>query len=198
MNLLLLQPFAGVLVLVTALILLLSRDWRVSISALGAQYVGVLLLIMHYWPLEFAVVKLIAGWMGAAVLGMGLAENASSWGEGMAGGYSGLMFRFLLAALMALLVYSLIPQAAVWFNRATYAHILAGLGLIGMGVLHFSLSVRPPRIVLALLTALSGFEVLYATMETSLLINALLAGLTLGIAFLGAYFCVAPVMEERA
>ncbi len=197
MNVILLAPFATALVGVTAVIILVSRDWRVSISALGAQYGGVLILITYNWPLEYAVVKLIAGWMAAAVLGMGLAERAEGWGDEIGGRVSGTLFRVFLAGLVGLTVYSLIPLAAQWLNRATYAHIMAGLTLIGLGVLHLSLTVQPTRLVLALLTALAGFEVLYATMETSLLVNAILAALTLGLALVGAYFCIVSEMEVQ-
>ncbi len=68
-------PYVVGLVTITATIILVSRDWRVSISAMGAQYVGVLLLVALSWPLELAVIKLIAGWIAAASLGISLIEN---------------------------------------------------------------------------------------------------------------------------
>ena len=61
---------AVVLVVITSVILLISQDWRMSISALAVQYVGVFVLVALDWPLEMAVSKLIAGWIAGAVLGM--------------------------------------------------------------------------------------------------------------------------------
>ena len=54
-----------------ALILLISHDWRLSVSALGVVYVGAFILVGFSWPTEMAVVKLVAGWISASVLGMG-------------------------------------------------------------------------------------------------------------------------------
>ena len=50
--------------------------------------------------------------------------------------------------------------------------------------------------ILALLTVLSGFEVIYAGVESSTLVAGLLAGINLGLALVGSYLLVAPTMEE--
>jgi hypothetical protein len=42
---------------------------------------------------------------------------------------------------------------------------------------------------------LSGFEIIYANMESSVLVTGLLAGVNLGLALVGAYLLVAPAME---
>jgi hypothetical protein len=67
--------------------------------------------------------------------------------------------------------------------------------LIGIGLLQLSLTSHPLRVVIGLLTVLSGFEILYATMESSVLVTGLLAGVNLGLALVGAYLLVAPAME---
>jgi hypothetical protein len=46
-----------------------------------------------------------------------------------------------------------------------------------------------------LLTAFSGFEIIYAVIETSLLVTGLLAVVNLGLALVGAYLLIAPTME---
>jgi hypothetical protein len=51
---------------------------------------------------------------------------------------------------------------------------------------------------LGLLTVLSGFEILYAAVESSILITGLLAAVTLGLAVVGAYLLTAPTMEESS
>ena len=63
-----------------------------------------------------------------------------------------------------------------------------GVFLIGMGLLLTGITVHPFRVVLGLLTFLSGFEVLYAAMESSSLVTGLLALVNLGLALAGAYF----------
>ena len=59
--------------------------------------------------------------------------------------------------------------------------------LIGMGLLHLGLSVHPMRVTLGLLITLAGFEVLYASLENSILVSGLLAVITLGLALTGSY-----------
>jgi hypothetical protein len=51
--------------------------------------------------------------------------------------------------------------------------------------------------VIGLLTVISGFEILYATLEASVLMTGLLAILNIGLAFLGAYLQMASHLEER-
>ena len=67
---------------------------------------------------------------------------------------------------------------------------------MGMGLLHLGLTNHPFRVTLGLLTVLSGFEILYAAVETSTLVAGLLAGINLGLALVCAYLLVAPLLEE--
>ena len=190
-------PFAVALVALTSNLLLVSRNWRVSISALGAQYLAVFILIMISWPIEYAAIKLIAGWMAAAVLGLGLAEQVDAWEDELGSSVSGILFRLFMAGFVLFFAFSATSDAARWLLRAANLQIQAGLILIGMGLLHLGLTAQPIRSVLALMTVLSGFEIFYATMETALLVNAILAAITLSLAFTAAYLRVAPLMERE-
>ena len=58
------------------------------------------------------------------------------------------------------------------------------------------LTALPLRIVLGLLTVFSGFEILYAVVETSTLVSGLLAGVSLGLALVGAYLMTVPTLED--
>lgn len=185
-------PMASGLVAVTALILLASRNWRVSISAMGAQYLGVFLLISVSWPIEYAIVKLISGWIGAAVLGMGLVEQTEKWQDEFEDWLSGIFFRVFLAGFIIFMAVIFTPSVVRMVVRSTNLQVFGALSLIGLGLAHLGLTAHPTRIILSLLTVLSGFEIFYATMETSLLVNALLAVNTLGLSLIGAYLQVSP------
>jgi hypothetical protein len=195
MSVTLLAPVVAVWVAVTALILLTSPNWRVSISALGAQYLGVFLLISLSWPFEYAIVKLVAGWIAAAVLGMGLVEQTEAWEDELGRWRSGTLFRIFLAGFIIFVAAVITPAVVRLVLRSTNQQVFGGLVLIGLGLIHLGLTAQPTRIILGLLTVLAGFEIFYATMETSLLVNALLAVNTLGLALTGAYLNAAPSLE---
>ncbi len=187
---------AVALVTITSLVLLISRDWRESLVALAIQYLGVFVLVAISWSLEMAAAKVVAGWMAGAVLGVAAINAPGSWQEEASLWPSGRLFRLLAAGLVGLTVYSLAPRASSWMAGLMLEGIWGGLILIGMGLLLLGLTAQPLRVAIGLLTVVSGFEILYAAEETSILVGGLLAGVTLGIALAGAYMLSAPTMEE--
>jgi hypothetical protein len=185
--------FPVVLIAVCSAVLLVSRNWRYSILALAIQYVGVFWLVGTLWPFGLAAVKLVAGWMAGAVLSASQPDEGLREGEER--GYSEAVFRILAAGLVIALVVSVAPAVQARFPADLFA-LEGGLVLIGVGLLHMGMTVRPMRVILGLLTALSGFEILYAAVETSVLIAGLQAIITLGLALVGAYLLASPGMEE--
>lgn len=183
------------LIVMTSLILLVSADWRWSILALAGQYLGVFFLVWLSWPLEMAVVKLVAGWMAGAVLGstrIGLVDVSLDRGVRPVQ----RLFRFLASGLFILAVFSLAPTTLTWIPQVRLEQVWGALLLMGMGLLHLGLTSYPYRVILALLTTFAGFEILYAVVESSTLVAGLLAGITLGLAMVGAYLMVASTLEE--
>ncbi|MGE5375620.1 MAG: hypothetical protein ACM3XO_11245, partial [Bacteroidota bacterium] len=69
--------------------------------------------------------------------------------------------------------------------------------LIGMGLLHLGITSYILRVVIGLMTVLSGFEILYAAVEGSILVAALLATINLGLALVGAYLLIAQNNAEQ-
>lgn len=180
------------LVALSTLIILISQSWRYSILALALQYVGVFWLINGLWPLGLAVVKLVAGWMACAVLSASQPEEDMREEQTSP---TAPAFRILAAALALALVISVEPsvEARIPANRFI---LVGGLLLISVGWLHLGMTTRPIRVIIGLLTVLSGFEILYAAVETSILIAGLQAAVTLGLALVGAYLIAAPSIEE--
>ncbi|MEW5940220.1 MAG: hypothetical protein AB1750_11195 [Chloroflexota bacterium] len=194
-----LLPWATVaLLFLTSTGLLISRDWRWSLGLLAAQYAGAFLLITQHWPFGLAAVKLVTGWMTAAALGvtrLGLpeAENRaeSAWPQGR-------LFRIFASAIVATLVAAAIPAFETLIPGISRPVVAGGALLFGMGLLHLGFTSETLRIVLGLLTLLAGFEVLYSTVETSILLTGLLAVINLGLALVGSYFMTAAHKEESA
>jgi len=184
------------LLLVTSIGLLLSRDWRWSLGFLAAQYLGMFWLVTLHWPFGLASVKLVTGWMASATLGvtrLGMSEreqaDESAWPQGHP-------FRLFAAALVVILVIAATPQVEIMIPGISRPVIVGGLLLAGMGLLHLGITAEILRITLGLLTVLAGFEILYATVETSILLAGLLAIVNLGLALAGAYLMTAAPPEE--
>ena len=184
-----------ILLVITSFILALGLDWRLSIGALGAQYAVVFILVGATWPLEMAVIKLVAGWIAAAILGMELVGIPDERLYRDQIHLSSSLFRIFLALLVGFAILTFAPQVAKWMLGASYEQILGGLFLIGMGIYHLGLSDQPHRVAIGILTFLSGFEIIYATIETSPLVAGFLAVLTLGIALISSYLIAAPTLE---
>ena len=190
--------FAVLLLAVTSIGLLLARDWRWLIIFLSAQYFGMLILTLQHWPLGLASVKVVAGWMSAAILGMtrsGLPREDRSERSSILP--QGRLFRLFAASMVLLIVSSVTPRVDMIMADAGFAVTSGSLLLVGMGLLHLGVSNHILRVTMGLMTVLSGFEILYATVEGSVLVAGLLAIVNLGLAFSGSYLLIASSAQEE-
>jgi hypothetical protein len=176
--------FAVIVLVMSTLFLLLSQNWRWSIAALAIQYLAVFALVTQVWPFGLAAVKLVAGWMAGAVLGA--SQPAAELVEDPQSSSSAITFRFLVAVLVWILAFTITP-AVVALVPLPSSLVMGTIVLIGMGLVHLGMTTRPLRVLLGLLTTLSGFELAYAAVENSVLVAGLLAVVTLGLALVGAY-----------
>ncbi len=192
----LLNWIASLLILAASFSLLINRDWRWNLAALALQYLGAFWLVLASWPIAASAAKLITGWMACAALGLTLANTKSdpaaekTWQEGG-------LFRLFTAALASLVAFILAAQLS---TRLGIALPIAwgGLLLMTTGLLLIGVTVRPLQVILGLLTLLAGFEIIYAAIETSELVAAAQAVITLGLALTGAYMFLAAAGEEQA
>jgi len=197
----------AVLVFITALLLLSVQDWRILLAMLSVQYIGVFILVAIQWPLMMALTKLVSGWICVAVLGMAMASSVEASRENHVEGiqprsqrisshsFSTSVFRLVAAAMIALVVLSLAPAVSRLVPGIQYEQVIGALILMGLGLLHLGLTANTLRVILALLTTLSGFEIIYAAVEVSTLVAGLLAGVSLGLAMVGAYLFVAATVK---
>jgi hypothetical protein len=179
--------WAVILLIVAASVgILLARDWRWLIIFLSAQYISVFVLTLQHLPLSMATVKVIAGWMGAAILGM-TRSNQGNEEQDPNALPQGRLFRFIAAGVVALISATGAPFVSAMMANAGTEVSAGSLLLIGMGLLHLGVTDRPMRVTIGLMTVLAGFETLYATVENSILVAALLATINLGLALVGSY-----------
>ena len=187
---------AVVIIVVTSVGLLLVRDWRSSIIMLSVQYIAMFILCLQHLPLGMASVKVVSGWMSAAILGMtrsGLTitdmDEENNWPRGR-------LFRIFAAAMVGIIVAGATPRINAAMADAGVAVTAGSLLLIGMGLLHLGLTANILRITISLMTILSGFEIIYAAVEGSVVVLALLAVIILGLALVGSYLMIASNANE--
>ena len=175
------------------------RDWRWVLGLLAAIYLAAFLLVLQHWPLAMGVVKLVTGWMGTAALGMTLL-NLPSDEEGRGSFFvEGGPFRLVGAGMVILLVVGAAPRIEAVIPGICQPVLIGGLTLVGVGMLHLGMTSDVLRVVTGLLVILAGFEIVYAAVETSILVAALLSAATLGLALAGSYLILQsqPEVEEE-
>lgn len=201
---------ALILVSLTSMALLTIKDWRARIAILAIQYLGVFFLTGISLPVGLSVSILVAGWMAGAVLGMVMLSlhtpvPTAQDSEGPAPKprrnvlrwrlEPRTVFYFLAGILVMLIALALTPEVLDFAPGIAPVQALGALVLMGIGLLQISLEAQPLSFVIGLLSILSGFEILYFTIEPSLLLLGLIALATLGLALVGAYLLTAPLME---
>ncbi len=208
---------------VTAALIIVVRDWRVSLMALLAQYLLLGFLLTRLLLPEVATVKTLVGALicpilyltarsglarqveeGRGYLSPGFAAQARSARRNRQGSRSigqetfspGRPFRLLAAILIGLVTTSLLnsyppPEVPRDIGFACY-----WLGL--MGLLAMILTTEPLRAGLGLLTFMSGFELFYAALESSLSVIGLLGIVNLLMALAIAYLASAKEPAPEA
>ena len=203
-----LQGFpAAYLVFLTAIIIVVVRDWRISLLALLGQYLVSGLLFVELIDPRLAVVKLLTGMFVCLILYVTARQVA--WGQLpddvlpveavqpraerqiRFGPYllpTTLPFRLFLALMMALAIWTIGQQPAFQLPAVTQPHLtLAMYALAGMGLLQVSLTAEPLTAGMGLLMFLAGFELFYHALEQSVLMLAALAATNLVLALTVAY-----------
>jgi hypothetical protein len=190
-------------VFVTVMFLVVSREWRLNVMALTIQYFFVVLLLTRMIRLEVAAVKGLIGWMicmvfylterRASVLeqppaaeGTPVSKRRRRWV--MSARASFCLLAGLLVSVAAYTAALRIPLPEVPTDITLACYLLAGLGLLLIG-----LSEAPMQVGFGLLSFLSGFDLFYVALETSLAVAGLLGAVSFLIALATAYLRVAQI-----
>ena len=187
-------------ILITAGLLVVSRDWRLNVTALTLQYFFVVLLLTRLIRLEVAAVKGLTGWMicmvfylterRASVLEPSVAENGERASRRwvMSARASFCLLAGLLVSVASYTAALRFPLPEVPPDITLACYLLVGLGLLLIG-----LSEAPMQVGLGLLTFLSGFDLLYVALEPSLAVAGLLGAVSFLIALATAYLRAAQI-----
>lgn len=198
--------------ILAAVIIFLTSDWRLSLTGLLVQYLLVGTAVTRFVQLEVALVKILVGVLAVSILYLSgrriqqaqerqqpEAPGATFLGVRLAwgGGPLGLPLRLLVVLLAFLAVvrffgeyHSLLP--AIGPELATFppdiALVSLWLGL--MGLVGLMLSGNPLRVAPALLTLLAAFDLLHAGLEPSLAVVGFLGSFTLLLALAFSYLAI--------
>jgi hypothetical protein len=168
---------------VTAAILV-PRDWHWTLFGLAMTYLFGFILIIQIWPLPLAAVKLLTGLIGVILLST-TKMNTEVQGEPIESP-SSRMFILLLAILSWIIVLATINRLNAWLP-IEYTNLFIGMVFLICGIIKFSTDQRIFNVVVGLLTLLSGFDIIYSSLEGSALVTALYALIVISICILGSY-----------
>ncbi len=194
---------AALLMVGTSATILINRDWRLSLGALALQYLAAFWLVTRHLPFVMGSAKLISGWMVVAALGMTYLGLSNTEEEKQSPNLPrGQWFRLTLLLIVGLATVGAMPRIEAAIPGLGLPVIAGGLLLMGAGAAHLSTNSDILNVILGLLTTLTGFEILYAAVESSILVTGLLAMTNLGLGLTGSYLLTAGTValetEEEA
>jgi hypothetical protein len=197
---------AAYLVMLTAGLLLVLRDWRWSLLFLAIQYAIAGLLFVDVLLPHLAFMKVLVGLFICLILY--ITARQVNWGklpEDVTGEEAVQMRKERFVRLGTLVLptdtpvrvfLALIVCLAIWAIAQPTGHLLpaapdhfqlAVLALVGLGLVMLSLTSEPLMAGLGLLTFLTGAELFYSALEQSVAILGLLGVANLIVALVIAY-----------
>jgi len=182
---------------VTASLITLLRDWRISLAALLAQYLLIGFLLTRLITPEVATVKTLVGALIGLILYLTARRIPRNRPDGLLIGQGtfavSVPFRLLALVLTGLVANSLLnrylpPEVPKDIGFACYWLTLTGL-------LAMISTPEPLKAGLGLLTFTAGFELFYAALENSLSVMGFLGIINLFTAL--AIACLALAREAE-
>lgn len=191
-----------VLILVASGTILVNRDWRVQLGALALQYFAAFWLVTRHLPFAMGSAKLVTGWMVVAALGMTrLSLTATAEEDNETFSPRGQWFPMILIGIVTLVTLGATPRIESIIPGLGLQVIAGSLLLMGAGLIHLGITADILRVILGLLTLLTGFEIIYAAVESSILVVGLLTVINLGLGLVGSYLLIADassnIVEEE-
>jgi len=165
--------------------LLIRRDLITQLAILAGIYLIQAAIFLFEYPLLFALILIILGWMACAVIGAGRTARAISSPQPFRSEMIFYMLTYLFAVAAGLV---LVDRATQWFPLLPYLAASIGLVNICQAVVLIGFSKNSQEVILGLLLLLAGFETIFLHLEISLLVIGLMGGVKLGLAFIGSFW----------
>jgi len=170
------------IVLSGAILVLEDRRHRLAVLAI-IELIG-FILIVQIWPIALALVKLISGWMGIALLSFAFipSDIKKESNEPI----PSKIFRLMLGVFGWIIVLTSIQGLNEWLP-ISYTNLFIGLIFFIIGMISLSLGLKTFDIILSLLVFLQGFDIIYSSLEGSALVTAMFAVIIISICLTGSF-----------
>jgi len=170
------------IVLSGAILVLEDRRYRLAVLAV-IELIG-FILIVQIWPVALALVKLISGWMGIALLTFAFipSDIKKESNEPI----PTKIFRLMLGVFGWIIVLTSIQGLNEWLP-ISYTNLFIGLIFFIIGMISLSLGLKTFDIILSLLVFLQGFDIIYSSLEGSALVTAMFAVIIISICLTGSF-----------
>jgi hypothetical protein len=159
-----------------------DRRWRLACLAI-IQLIG-FLLIAQIWPIAFAAVKLISGWMGVVLMSITVSSVSSE--SQIQSQISEKVFKLMLAAFIWVVIAASVDKLNAWLP-ISYTNLFVGLVFFFCGIFYVSLITDINGIAIGLLIFLAGFDIIYSSLEGSALVTGIYALIIILISLVSSY-----------
>ena len=158
--------------------LILADSRRLMFISFGAVVLLLFSINVQFWSFGFALSKLLTGLMAMFILALtpGQEPDVSPIIPGAGRIFTSVSFGFCII-LVLFTINKITRFLAISQDQSIPALLILLCGFILIGI-----SQHPFRIIIGLLTMITGFEVLYSAVEQSLLSNCFLGAVVLLVA----------------
>jgi hypothetical protein len=172
---------------------LISDSRRINLAAFSGTLLMAFVINIQFWSFTFALSKLITGLMAILILNLSPNLMTQSLFEGSR---TSKVFRGVAFAFLLILILFIVPKSSI-FLSIPLEQTLAALFMMVSGFVTLGISQNPYRVILGLIVLFLGFEIIYGSVESSLLINGMLAAVDLLVALIGSYLITNSLAEEE-
>jgi len=164
--------------------ILIFTNWRLKMAGLAVIQLIAFILILQIWPIALASVKLISGWMGIALMSATLASTREQRILKMK--TSSKIFKLMLAAFSWIVIAASVERLNSWLP-IPYTNLFIGLVFFICGIFYFSQEIEINGIAIGLLIFLSGFDVIYSSLEGSALVTGIYGLIIILVSIISSY-----------
>ena len=158
---------------------LITESVRLSLLFLGLLYMVSFFLLQQSWPLGLASVHLLSGLISVLII------NSFCSKIEIRSTPPRIALDIFLVVFTGVITFAFASKLTVYINEST-ENLNLGLFLFFCGLLQAGTAQEPFRILISLLIISIGFQIIYAPLEGSALVTALLSTIQIVIALIGA------------